>query len=367
MRPRDDVHRDELADAARGRGARVGGRLDGRDVAAHDGGHIAGADLLPADQRDLRGLDHGVGRLDHRDQALGFDHPQRLTHHCLLRRWRTAYPATSTARYRRFLIASSMSAVSSRYVNRISPSSSARGRGAAGVARRPAPAAARRRRRLDDLAVAGSPRPAAVASGIGADRRRRRDAVRARAAPAAAATSSRAMQVLAPEQPRDEADLREVLDRLHLVVRGEEVRRRRVSAPWLASSMPSCALMYLPDRLGQLRASTASRTPQSECCRASSAPRRARRGRAECRPRRSRWRSADARGRPPGRRAAAGRPRGASASRTRDRGRPASFRPSRSVMHIMSGVMKPLQTLFGVMSRRSAPSRTLMLPSFEAV
>ena len=36
-------------------------------------------------------------------------------------------------------------------------------------------------------------------------------------------------------------------------------------------------------------------------------------------------------------------------------------------MHIMSGVMNPLQTLFGVMSRRAASSLTLMLPSFEAV
>jgi hypothetical protein len=33
----------------------------------------------------------------------------------------------------------------------------------------------------------------------------------------------------------------------------------------------------------------------------------------------------------------------------------------------MSGVMKPLQTLRGVISSRSSPSRTLMLPSFEAV
>ena len=55
--------------------------------------------------------------------------------------------------------------------------------------------------------------------------------------------------------------------------------------------------------------------------------------------------------------AAGGRPRGASASRTRDRDRPASFCPSRSVMHIMSGVMKPLQTLFGVISSRSSSSR----------
>ena len=84
VRTRDDVHRHELADAPRRRGAGVGRRLHRRDVAAHDRGHVAGADLLPADQRDLRRLDHRVGRLDHRDQALGFDHPERLTHYCLL-------------------------------------------------------------------------------------------------------------------------------------------------------------------------------------------------------------------------------------------------------------------------------------------
>ena len=80
VRARDDVHRHQLADAARRGGAGVGGRLHGRDVAAHDGGDVAGADLLPADQRDLRGLDHGVGRLDHGDQPLGLDHSQRLSH-----------------------------------------------------------------------------------------------------------------------------------------------------------------------------------------------------------------------------------------------------------------------------------------------
>jgi hypothetical protein len=46
---------------------------------------------------------------------------------------------------------------------------------------------------------------------------------------------------------------------------------------------------------------------------------------------------------------------------------PSSLRPVKSVMHIMSGVMNPLQTLFGVMSSRSDPSLTLMLPSLDAV
>ena len=80
MRPRNHVHRHELADPAGRRRARIGGRLDRRDVAAHDGGHVPGADLFPADQRDLRRLDHGIGRLDHGDQPLGLDHSQRLSH-----------------------------------------------------------------------------------------------------------------------------------------------------------------------------------------------------------------------------------------------------------------------------------------------
>ena len=46
---------------------------------------------------------------------------------------------------------------------------------------------------------------------------------------------------------------------------------------------------------------------------------------------------------------------------------PASFLPSRSVMHIICAFMKPLQTLVGVISSRWSSSRTLMLPSFDAV
>src|SRR6476646_1446953 len=39
VRTRDDVHRDQLADATRGGGTRVRCGLDGRDIAADDGGH----------------------------------------------------------------------------------------------------------------------------------------------------------------------------------------------------------------------------------------------------------------------------------------------------------------------------------------
>ena len=84
MRPRNHVHRHELADPARGGGAGVGGRLHRGDVATHDGRHVARADLLPADQRHLGGLHHGVGRFDHRDQPLGLDHAECFTHFLIL-------------------------------------------------------------------------------------------------------------------------------------------------------------------------------------------------------------------------------------------------------------------------------------------
>src|SRR3954454_10013202 len=51
VRPGDDVDGDELADPARRGSARVGGRLDRGDVAANHRGHVAGADLLPPDER----------------------------------------------------------------------------------------------------------------------------------------------------------------------------------------------------------------------------------------------------------------------------------------------------------------------------
>jgi hypothetical protein len=80
VRARDHVHRDDLADALRGALARLGRRLHGRDVAAHDRGHVAPAGLLVADELDLRGLDHGVGGLDHTDKAFHFDHSERVSH-----------------------------------------------------------------------------------------------------------------------------------------------------------------------------------------------------------------------------------------------------------------------------------------------
>ena len=80
VRARDDVHGDQLAHAARGGGAGVGGGLDRGHVAAHQRRDVAGADLLVADERDLGRLHHGVGGLDHGHQAPRLDHPQRFTH-----------------------------------------------------------------------------------------------------------------------------------------------------------------------------------------------------------------------------------------------------------------------------------------------
>jgi hypothetical protein len=74
VRPRDYMDRDELAHTARGGRAGIGRGLDRGHVAAHDGRHVAGADLLPPHEADLRGFDHGIGGLDHRHQPFGLDH-----------------------------------------------------------------------------------------------------------------------------------------------------------------------------------------------------------------------------------------------------------------------------------------------------
>jgi hypothetical protein len=71
-----DAH--ELADAASGGGAGIGGRLHGSDVAAHDGRHQARIHFLPAHEDDVRRLHHRVCRLDHADKAARLDHAERV-------------------------------------------------------------------------------------------------------------------------------------------------------------------------------------------------------------------------------------------------------------------------------------------------
>src|SRR5262249_32132396 len=73
-RPRVDLHAADLAGAAGRRGAGIARGLARGHVADDHRGHQAAADLLPADQGHVRGLQHGVARFDQRHQALGLDH-----------------------------------------------------------------------------------------------------------------------------------------------------------------------------------------------------------------------------------------------------------------------------------------------------
>jgi len=72
------VDANQLADAARRGGAGVGRRLHRSDIAAYDGRHESGIDLLPADEHHIGGLDHGVSGFDHADEPPRFDHAERL-------------------------------------------------------------------------------------------------------------------------------------------------------------------------------------------------------------------------------------------------------------------------------------------------
>ena len=48
--------------------------LNGGDVATDDRRDETGADLLVPDELHVRGLDHRVGGLDHRNETFGLDH-----------------------------------------------------------------------------------------------------------------------------------------------------------------------------------------------------------------------------------------------------------------------------------------------------
>ena len=82
VRTGDDVDRDELADAARGRGAGVRRGLDGADVAAHEDGDVAGPDVFLGDEHDVCGFHHRVGGLDRPDQPARFHHSERFRCQC---------------------------------------------------------------------------------------------------------------------------------------------------------------------------------------------------------------------------------------------------------------------------------------------
>ena len=71
---RDDMDADEFADAAGCGCPGIGCGFDGGNVAANDGRYEPGTDLLIAHKLNVCGLYHGVGRLDHCDEAFAFDH-----------------------------------------------------------------------------------------------------------------------------------------------------------------------------------------------------------------------------------------------------------------------------------------------------
>ncbi len=217
----------------------------------------------------------------------------------------SAFRRTTT--YFRFRTASSINAVSSRYVSRIS-SSAPTGPGRPGTSRSPAAAGGAK------STWQSSAPDSDGADRVGADRRRRDDPVPA-AQPLQAHDLLARQQPLPAEHPRDEADVREVLDGLHLVVGREEIRAERQRAVVREQhAVVRLDVLARPRRAAPW--STASRTPRSARSPASSRPPRGPRDRAECRRPRTPSPPAGARGRPPGSRGAGGTPRGASVSRT---------------------------------------------------
>src|SRR5215207_1288415 len=76
--PGDDMDADQFADTPGGGRAGVSRGLHRADIAAYDCRDQAGVDFLPANEDDVRGLDHRVGGLDHADQTARLDHAQRV-------------------------------------------------------------------------------------------------------------------------------------------------------------------------------------------------------------------------------------------------------------------------------------------------
>jgi hypothetical protein len=68
------MNADKLANAPGGRSSGIRCGFYRGDIAANDGRHKTGADLLIADELNVRGLYHCVGCLDHRDEAFALDH-----------------------------------------------------------------------------------------------------------------------------------------------------------------------------------------------------------------------------------------------------------------------------------------------------
>ena len=72
------MHRNELADPAGRRRPRIRGGFDGADITAYEHRNVAGTDVFRSDERDVRGFDHRVGRLDRPDEPERLDHSERV-------------------------------------------------------------------------------------------------------------------------------------------------------------------------------------------------------------------------------------------------------------------------------------------------
>src|SRR5580704_3517693 len=81
VRPRNYVHRHQLAYASRCCRARIGSSLHGAHVTSHHYGDEARANVLFADQNHVCGLHHRIRRFNRAHQPLRLDHPQRFIGH----------------------------------------------------------------------------------------------------------------------------------------------------------------------------------------------------------------------------------------------------------------------------------------------
>src|SRR4051812_29024185 len=73
VRAGDDVHADDLSDAAGGFGAGVDGGLHRRNVSAHERRHHAAAGLVPPHHFHVRRLEHRIAALNQGDEAFAFE------------------------------------------------------------------------------------------------------------------------------------------------------------------------------------------------------------------------------------------------------------------------------------------------------
>ena len=73
---------DQLADLAGGLGAGLDGRPHASHVTLDQSRDIRAADLHSAGEMHVGRFEHGVGRLDHSDQALGLDQAQGVAVGC---------------------------------------------------------------------------------------------------------------------------------------------------------------------------------------------------------------------------------------------------------------------------------------------